>query len=100
VLTLVMWDTGPVRTLGLFIGPALVLLPYDLHERAMLGDVGSNVLGGLAGIWLLLALGAEGEAVALGALALLTLYAEFRSISALVEKYPLLRGLDSVGRKP
>ncbi len=97
-LTVAMWDTGPLRTLGIFIGPALVLLPYDLRERAMLGDVGSNLLGALAGIWLVLTLGAEGELVALAVLALVTLYAEFRSISALVEKSPPLRWLDSLGR--
>jgi UDP-N-acetylmuramyl pentapeptide phosphotransferase/UDP-N-acetylglucosamine-1-phosphate transferase len=97
-LTIVLWDTGPLRTLGIFLGPALVLLPYDLRERAMLGDVGSNVLGGLAGIWFVLTLGTEGELVALGVLALITLYGEFRSISALVEKNPLLSRLDSLGR--
>ena len=64
----------------------------------MLGDVGSNVLGGLAGIWLVLTLGTEGELVALGMLALITLYGEFRSISALVERNGLLRRLDSLGR--
>jgi UDP-GlcNAc:undecaprenyl-phosphate GlcNAc-1-phosphate transferase len=100
VLTVAMWDTGPLRTLGIFIGPALVLLPYDLRERAMLGDVGSNLLGALAGIWLVLTLGAEGEAVALAVLGLVTLYAEFRSISILVEKNPLLRWLDCLGRRP
>ena len=57
------------RRSGLFIGPALVLLPYDLRERAMLGDAGSNVLGAVAGLWLVLALGPTGEAVALGVLA-------------------------------
>jgi UDP-GlcNAc:undecaprenyl-phosphate/decaprenyl-phosphate GlcNAc-1-phosphate transferase len=98
VLTVVMWDTGPLRTLGIFIGPALVLLPYDLRERAMLGDVGSNVLGALAGIWFVLTLGGEGETIALAVIALITLYAEFRSISALVEKNPLLGWLDSIGR--
>jgi UDP-GlcNAc:undecaprenyl-phosphate GlcNAc-1-phosphate transferase len=99
VLTVAMWDTGPLRTLGIFIGPALVLLPYDLREQAMLGDVGSNLLGALAGIWLVLTLGTEGEAVALGLLALITLYGEFRSISALVDRSRPLRWLDSLGRK-
>jgi hypothetical protein len=97
-LTVALWDTGPLRTLGIFLGPALVLLHYDLRERSMLGDVGSNVLGGLAGIWLILTLGAEGELVALGLLALITVYGEFRSISALVERNGLLRRLDSIGR--
>jgi UDP-GlcNAc:undecaprenyl-phosphate GlcNAc-1-phosphate transferase len=97
-LTIALWDTGPLRTLGIFLGPALVLLPYDLRERAMLGDVGSNVLGGIAGIWLVLTLGNEGEAVALGLLAAITAYGEFRSISELVDRNGLLRKLDSLGR--
>ncbi len=100
ILTLGSWNTYALRALGLFIGPALVLLPYDLRERAMLGDTGSNVLGAVAGFWLIVALGPTGEAVALGVLALLTLYGEFRSISALVEKNALLRRLDSLGRPP
>ena len=99
ILTLGSWTTYALRALGLFIGPALVLLPYDLRERAMLGDTGSNVLGAVAGFWLILALGPTGEAIALGVLALLTLYGEFRSISALVEKNPLLRRLDCLGRR-
>jgi UDP-GlcNAc:undecaprenyl-phosphate/decaprenyl-phosphate GlcNAc-1-phosphate transferase len=98
ILTLGSWNTYALRALGLFIGPALVLLPYDLRERAMLGDTGSNVLGAVAGFWLIVALGPTGEAVALGVLALFTLYGEFRSISALVERNALLRRLDSLGR--
>jgi len=99
VLTLGSWDTYALEALGLFVGPALVLLPYDLRERAMLGDAGSNVLGAVAGLWLVLALGPTGEAIALGVLALLTLYGEFRSISALVDRNPLMRRLDSFGRR-
>jgi UDP-GlcNAc:undecaprenyl-phosphate/decaprenyl-phosphate GlcNAc-1-phosphate transferase len=98
ILTLGSWNTYALRALGLFIGPALVLLPYDLRERAMLGDTGSNLLGAVAGLWLIVALGPTGEAVALGVLAFLTLYGEFRSISALVERNALLRRLDSLGR--
>ena len=99
VLTVGSWDTYALQALGLFIGPALVLLPYDLRERAMLGDAGSNVLGAVAGLWLVLALGPTGEAIALGVLALLTVYGEFRSISALVDRNPLMRRLDSLGRR-
>jgi UDP-GlcNAc:undecaprenyl-phosphate GlcNAc-1-phosphate transferase len=100
ILTLGSWNTYALRALGLFIGPALVLLPYDLRERAMLGDTGSNVLGAVAGLWLIVALGPKGEAIALGLLALFTVYGEFRSISALVEGNALLRRLDSLGRRP
>jgi hypothetical protein len=66
----------------------------------MLGDAGSNVLGAVAGFWLIVALGPTGEAIALGVLALLTIYGEFRSISALVERHAILRRLDSLGRPP
>ena len=99
ILTLGSQNTYALRALGLFIGPALVLLPYDLRERAMLGDTGSNVLGAVAGLWLIVALGPKGEAVALGVLSLFTVYGEFRSISVLVERNAVLRRLDSLGRR-
>ena len=71
-------------TVGLFLGPMLVLLPLDLRERGMLGDTGSNAIGAMAGIWLVVTLSTAGQAVALGIMALVTVYGEFRSISALI----------------
>ena len=64
----------------------------------MLGDTGSNLVGALAGISLLVTLGDTGRLVALGAVVALNLYGEFRSISKSVEGVPLLRALDSLGR--
>jgi UDP-N-acetylmuramyl pentapeptide phosphotransferase/UDP-N-acetylglucosamine-1-phosphate transferase len=64
----------------------------------MLGDTGSNVLGALAGAWLVLTLSTGGDAIALVVLAAATAYGEFRSISAFVERTPGLRELDSIGR--
>jgi UDP-GlcNAc:undecaprenyl-phosphate GlcNAc-1-phosphate transferase len=84
--------------LGLFVGPALVAGVYDLREQAMLGDTGANLLGALAGLWLVLSLSALGQALALGVLVLMTIYGELRSISSLVDRIPLLRRLDSWGR--
>ena len=78
--------------------PALVAGLYDLRERAMLGDTGANLLGALAGLWLVLTLSGTGQLVALALLAAITLYGELRSISALVERTPGLRELDSWGR--
>jgi UDP-GlcNAc:undecaprenyl-phosphate/decaprenyl-phosphate GlcNAc-1-phosphate transferase len=90
---------GPFWTLGLFLGPILVLLPLDLREVGMLGDTGSNVIGAVAGIWLILTLTSTlALAIAAGVLALITLYGEFRSISAFVERTPGLRQLDLLGR--
>jgi len=64
----------------------------------MLGDTGANLLGALAGLWLVLTLSQGGQLVALALLAVITLYGELRSISELVERTPLLRQLDSLGR--
>lgn len=91
-------ELGPLWTLGLFAAPALVAGLYDLRERALLGDTGSNLLGALAGLWLVLTLSGAGQLVALVVLAIITLYGEIRSISALVERVPALRELDSWGR--
>jgi UDP-N-acetylmuramyl pentapeptide phosphotransferase/UDP-N-acetylglucosamine-1-phosphate transferase len=84
--------------LGLFAAPALVAGFYDLRERAMLGDTGSNLLGALAGLWLVLTLSGTGQLVALALLAAITIYGELRSISELIERTPGLRELDSLGR--
>jgi UDP-GlcNAc:undecaprenyl-phosphate GlcNAc-1-phosphate transferase len=92
------WTVAPLDLLGLFIGPVLVGAAFTLRERAMLGDTGSNLVGALAGISLLITLGDTGRIVALVVVAALNLYGEFRSISRTIEGIPLLRSLDSRGR--
>lgn len=87
-----LWAVGP------FAAPALVVGLYDLRERTMLGDTGANLIGGLAGVWMVLALGAAGQLIALAVVLALTVYGEFRSLSALIERTPLLRQIDSIGR--
>ncbi len=91
-------EVRPLWSLGLFAAPALLAGVYDLRERAMLGDTGANLLGALAGLWLVLALSGGGQIVALALLAALTVYGEVRSISGFIERTPGLRQLDSVGR--
>jgi len=91
-------DLRPLWAIGLFAAPIVVAGVYDLRERAMLGDTGANLVGALAGLWLVLTLSGTGQLVALALLAALTLYGELRSISALVERTPGLRELDSWGR--
>ena len=97
-LTIGSMDLDPLWTLGLFIGPLLVLLPFDLRERGMLGDTGSNVAGAVAGLWLILTLDTTGQLIALGLIGTATIYGEFRSISRLIDRTPGLRHLDSLGR--
>jgi len=91
-------DLRPLWALGLFAAPALVAGLYDLRERAMLGDTGASLLGALAGLWLVLSLSGTGQLVALALLAVITVYGELRSISALIDRTPGLRQLDSLGR--
>lgn len=97
-LCLAAWTIQPVLLAAIFIGPIAVGAVYTLRERAMLGDTGSNLIGALAGIWLLTTLGTDARLVALCAVLALTIYGEFRSISAAIRRIPPLRVLDSLGR--
>jgi len=103
-------DTRPGRALKayLLLAPptgaplraAVILAPYDLREMAMLGDSGANALGALLGLSSVSKLTARGRWAAIGALAGLTLLGETRSLGALIERTPVLRGLDALGRQP
>ncbi len=97
-LCLGAWTLAPIELLGIFLGPVLVGARLTLGERAMLGDTGSNLIGAVAGVWLLTVLGPDARLVALAAVAALTVYGELRSISATIESVPPLRWLDSLGR--
>ena len=97
-LCLGAWTFAPLELLGIFAGPVLVGAWLTLGERAMLGDTGSNLIGAIAGVWLLTVLGADGRLVALAVVLALTVYGELRSISASIDSVPPLRWLDSLGR--
>jgi hypothetical protein len=103
-------DTKPGRALKAYLVfavplrapllPAAVLLPCDLRELTMLGDGGSNVLGGLLGLRSVGRLTARGRWIAIGALTSLNLLGEARSLGALIERTPILRRLDALGTQP
>lgn len=97
-LCLGAWTFEPLELLGIFAGPVLVGAWLTLGERAMLGDTGSNLIGAIAGVWLLTVLGSDGRLVALAVVLALTVYGEIRSISATIDSVPPLRWLDSLGR--
>lgn len=97
-LCLGAWTFAPLELLGIFVGPVLVGAWLTLGEKAMLGDTGSNLIGAIAGVWLLTALGADARLVALAVVVALTIYGELRSISKTIESVPPLRWLDSLGR--
>jgi UDP-GlcNAc:undecaprenyl-phosphate/decaprenyl-phosphate GlcNAc-1-phosphate transferase len=97
-LCLCAWTLAPIELLGIFAGPVLVGARLTLGERAMLGDTGSNLIGAIAGVWLLTVLSQDARLVALALVLVLTVYGELRSISATIERVPPLRWLDSLGR--
>jgi UDP-GlcNAc:undecaprenyl-phosphate GlcNAc-1-phosphate transferase len=97
-LCLGAWTLAPIELLGIFAGPILVGAWLTLRERAMLGDTGSNLIGAVAGVWLLTNLGGDARLIALAVVVALTIYGELRSISATIESVPPLRWLDSLGR--
>ena len=97
-LCLGAWTLAPLELLGIFVGPVIVGAWLTLGERAMLGDTGSNLIGAIAGVWLLTALGPDARLIALAPVLALTIYGEIRSISATIDSVPPLRWLDSLGR--
>ena len=64
----------------------------------MLGDAGSNALGAVLGFSSVELLTGRRRWCAIGALSLLTLAGERRSLGALIESTPVLRELDRLGR--
>ena len=105
-------DTRPGRALKAFglgallvrnvprraVVAAVLIAPYDLREMAMLGDAGSNALGAVLGFSSVEQLTGRKRWGAIGALSLLTLVGERRSLGALIESTPVLRELDRLGR--
>jgi len=97
-LCLGAWTIQPLELEGVFIGPVLVVAAYTLSERAMLGDTGSNLVGALAGVAILVTVSDPARWIALALVVALTIFGEFRSISKTIEAIPPLRWLDSLGR--
>jgi Glycosyl transferase family 2 len=81
------------------VGLAVLMLPYDLREMAMLGDAGANALGALLGLNSVDRFTGRGRWLAIGALAGLTLLGERVSLGELIERTPVLRELDALGRR-
>jgi hypothetical protein len=102
-------DTQPGRALKAYVLaalplrapllPAVLIAPYDFREMAMLGDSGSNALGALLGLNSVDRLTVRRRWLAIGALAGLNLLGEMASLGELIERTPVLRDLDRVGRQ-
>ncbi|GAA1774764.1 hypothetical protein [Luedemannella helvata] len=82
------------------VGAAAGLLPDDLGERVMLGDSGANSLGALLGVALAARTGRLGRAGLFAGLVALTAASEKVSFTKVIERTPVLRELDALGRRP
>jgi hypothetical protein len=101
-------DTKPGRALKAYVGAALaldaplglavLLLPYDLRERVMLGDAGSNALGALLGFKSVDRFRGWGRWAAVAGVVALNVLGERRSLGELIERTPGLAELDRLGR--
>jgi hypothetical protein len=81
------------------VGAGLGILPFDLSERGMLGDAGSNPLGLVTGLGLAVILPTWGVVVAAGFALGLQIAAETVTISRLIDAVPPLRWYDRLGRR-
>jgi hypothetical protein len=103
-------DTRPGRALKAFVltaprgspylAAAVLLLPYDLREQAMLGDAGSNALGAVLGLSSVVELTPRARWAVIAGLAGLNALGEQRSLGALIEQTPVLAQIDAWGRQP
>jgi UDP-N-acetylmuramyl pentapeptide phosphotransferase/UDP-N-acetylglucosamine-1-phosphate transferase len=80
------------------VGAFAGLLGDDLRERLMLGDAGSNVIGAVLGLAVVLECDAEIRAVVLAVLVAFTIASELISFSRVIERVSVLRRLDELGR--
>ena len=80
------------------VGAAAGSLPTDLAGRSMLGDCGANALGAAIATVAAQTLPWQFRSAALAAVATLNLASERVSFTAVIERTPLLRRLDQLGR--
>jgi UDP-GlcNAc:undecaprenyl-phosphate/decaprenyl-phosphate GlcNAc-1-phosphate transferase len=97
-LCLASWSLVPLEPIAPLLPVVAICAWLTLSERAMLGDTGASMIGGMIGVLVVTALAPVGTALVLAALVVISLYGEFRSISVAIERVPPLQRLDSLGR--
>jgi Glycosyl transferase family 2 len=101
-------DTKPGRALKAYVAAALaldaplalavLLLPYDLRERVMLGDAGSNAFGAMLGFKSVDRFHGWGRWAIVAGVVALNIAGERRSLGELIERTPGLAQFDRMGR--
>ena len=91
---------GNVPAMAGLAAGAIVALPFDLAEWAMLGDGGANALGFAAGLAIADVLPDPWVPVAAVAAVALNVVADTVTFSRVIEVTPPLRWADALGRRP
>ena len=102
-------DTRPGRTLKAYLAGAVLArrrsgspscCAYDLREKSMLGDAGSNALGAMLGLSSVSRPHGAGPPAGDRDACRLTLLGERRSLGGMIERTPGLSQIDAFGRQP
>ena len=80
-------------------GAALGLLAFDLGEKLMLGDAGSNVVGAASGMGVVFTCGLTARVVVLVVVLGLNVASEKVSFSRVIDGFAPLRAFDRLGRR-
>lgn len=90
---------APLGPVAAVIGAGLGLLLDDLHEHLMLGDAGSNLLGAVLGLGVVLTAGPTVRNLVLVGLVVLNMAGELVSFSRVIDAVAPLRAFDRAGRR-
>lgn len=102
LISTIMLITSNVKEFNFFFysfyGILVIYLPLDLKGKAMMGDVGSNILGITLGIYCAFTQVFEAKIIFLIALIVLHVLAEKVSFTQIIEDNRLLKFIDNLGR--
>jgi UDP-GlcNAc:undecaprenyl-phosphate GlcNAc-1-phosphate transferase len=100
LLLLAVRSSEDLSGIAVVIGATLGLFLDDLHERLMLGDAGSNVIGAVLGLSVVAVCAPATRDLTLLAVLALNVAGELVSFSKVIDAVPALRAVDQAGRRP
>jgi len=80
------------------IGYAMAYLPQDIKAKSMMGDVGSNTLGVILGIVIVISYTMTAKFIVLALLVLIHIITEKYSLTEIIKKNSILNFIDELGR--
>lgn len=94
-----IFSKAPDRFLTLLLtGGILSIIEGDLKEEYILGDVGANILGYTLGFTSAISFNMMNKVIIIALLMILHIIAEITSISLIINRNPVLKYIDGIGR--